>query len=82
MILTLPSLAKDGKIIRRREKDSSRCEKHKQWMLFKAFTTKVRNRLYKEIDYNKLAMKNTTSIPGFRKGDLVQEYIHRYDQAS
>lgn len=64
----------------RREEDANRCEKHKQWMLFKAFSPKVRDRLHKEIDYDELAKKNTTSIPGFRKGDLVQEYIHRYDQ--
>ena len=66
----------------RREKDPGKCEKHKQWMLFRTSCKKVLNRLYKEIDYEALAMKNTTSIPGFRKGDLVQEYLSRYDQAA
>ncbi len=59
----------------RRETDKNKCEKHKQWILFKSRTDSAYERLYKEIDYNKLALKNTTCIPGFRKGDIVQEYI-------
>ena len=58
----------------RRETDPARCEKHKQWMLFRAANAEVRARLYGEIDYAALAEKNTTSIPGFRKGDVVRAY--------
>ena len=64
----------------RRETDASKCEKHKQWILFKIGDNKmVFGRLHKEIDYEALAMKNTTSIPGFRKGDVVQEYTYLYE---
>jgi len=62
----------------RRETQPNKCEKHKQWLLFKAADEIVRARLYEGIDYEALAMKNTTSIPGFRKGDLVQEYSSLY----
>lgn len=58
----------------RRETDAAKCEKHKQWMLFRAADKKVRARLYRGIDYAALAQKNTTTIPGFRKGDVVREY--------
>ena len=63
----------------RREIDSDKCEKTKQWMLFKPRSDIVYDRLHNEIDYEELAFKSTTSIPGFRKGDLVQEYICRYE---
>ena len=62
----------------RREIEADRCEKNKQWMLFKPVNETVYGRLYDEIDYETLALKNTTSTPGFRKGDLVQEYIYLY----
>ena len=62
----------------RREKKADKCEKHKQWMLFKTYTKEVYSRLYADIDYNELALKNTTSIPGFRKCDIVEEYSQRY----
>ena len=58
---------------RRRETDPDDCEKHKQWMLIHSFDKKVKERLYR-LDYDKLSKKNTTTIPGFRKGDLIQEY--------
>ncbi len=63
---------------RRREQDPNLCEKHKQWMLFKPQNELSRARLYEEIDYERLAFKSATAIPGFRKGDLVQEYIKQY----
>ncbi len=61
----------------RKETDPNKCEKQKQWILFNAHKTEIRERLY-NIDFSKLAMKNTTSVPGFRKGDVVQEYIRLY----
>lgn len=62
----------------RRETMAENCEKHKQWILFKARNKTVLKRLRDEIDYATLARQNTTSTPGFRKGDLVEEYIRRY----
>ena len=57
----------------RREKDAAKCEKHKQWMLLQGASGKIRRLLY-GIDYGKLAMTVATSVPGFRKRDLVSEY--------
>ncbi|BBM88518.1 hypothetical protein COTS27_00199 [Spirochaetota bacterium] len=62
----------------RRETKEAKCEKHKQWMLFKAPNQTIFERLYKGINYKTLAMKNVTSIPGFRKGDVVKEYTCKY----
>lgn len=62
----------------RRETDAARCERHKQWMLIKASRTVAHDRLFAQIDYAELAQRNTTSVPGFRKGDLVKEYSDRY----
>ena len=62
----------------RRETNPRKCEKHKQWMLFAPTNKKARKRLYDEIDYAQLAAHNTTSIPGFRKGDIVCEYTRRF----
>lgn len=62
----------------RRETDPRKCEKQKQWMLFKPHDPTTAKRLY-SFDYADLALKNTTSVPGFRKGDVVQEYSCRYD---
>ena len=64
----------------RREVDKNKCEKNKQWMMFKARSRLVLNRL-KGIDYGKLALKNTTSIPGFRKGDVVCHYSKEFSSA-
>ena len=61
----------------RRPEKESECEKHKQWMLFKPKNARVRRQLLK-INYRALALKNTTSTPGFRKADLVQEYMRLY----
>ena len=62
----------------RRETEAKNCEKHKQWILLKAKDTIVLSRLL-TIDYNVLAHRCTTAIPGFRKGDLVKEYSELYE---
>ena len=62
----------------RKETNPQKCEKNKQWILFNPHTKSVRTRLYK-MDFESLAMKSTTSIPGFRKGDIVQGYSYLYD---
>ncbi len=62
----------------RRERRAEDCERHKQWMLFKANSKEFKYNLLK-MDYRALAMKHTTSIPGFRKGDVVKEYCEKYD---
>ena len=62
----------------RRETDSANCEKNKQWILLKAGNQIVLSRLL-SIDYNSLAQRCTTAVPGFRKGDLVKEYTELYE---
>ena len=62
----------------RRETEANNCEKHKQWILLKAKNDIILARLL-DIDYNKLAHRWTTAIPGFRKGDLVKEYSELYE---
>lgn len=61
----------------RRERDADRCEKNKQWMLLKAGSGRVLERLFR-IDYGALALRTGTSTPGFRKNDLVREYVRAY----
>lgn len=61
----------------RRVRRASDCEMHKQWILFKA-SGRVLERLL-NLNFADLAMKYTTSTPGFRKGDVVQEYIEYMD---
>jgi len=61
----------------RREIDANKCERNKQWILFKSKDKRVRNRLY-NIDYDALALRCSTTVPGFRKGDIVEEYNARY----
>ena len=61
----------------RRETKSDNCEKHKQWILLKAKDAVILSRLL-DIDYNELAHRWTTAVPGFRKGDLVKAYSERY----
>ena len=58
----------------RRETDAKHCERRKQWMLLKPKTVRARDLLYEGIDYEILAIKHTTTTPGFRKGDLIAEY--------
>lgn len=62
----------------RRETEVKNCEKHKQWILLKAKDAIVLSRLL-TIDYDGLANRCTTAIPGFRKGDLVKEYSELYE---
>ncbi len=61
----------------RRETEAQHCEKHKQWILLKAKDDVILKRLL-VIDYNGLAHRCATAIPGFRKSDLVKEYSERY----
>ena len=63
----------------RRENHARDCEKNKQWILFKAHSKKIYKRLRDDFDFCKLAIKYTTSVPGFRKGDVVHEYKDCYD---
>ena len=61
----------------RRETDERQCERSKQWILLKAKNATVLSRLM-EINYERLALKCGTAVPGFRKGDLVQAYTEHY----
>ena len=61
----------------RRERRAEDCEPHKQWMLIKARSFPALWRLY-ALNYEALARAHTTSVPGFRKGDLVAEYTRLY----
>ena len=49
------------------------CERHKQWMLLLAATPHALETLY-HIDFQELAHRNGTAVPGYRKNDLVSEY--------
>ncbi len=60
----------------RRETRAEACEKSKQWMLLQA-SGKALDRLL-AFDYERLARDTGTSVPGFRKGDLVQSYTEIY----
>ena len=51
-----------------------------QWIFFKANDEKTLNRL-KKLDFEKLSLKNTT-IPGFGKADVVEEYIKMFGDDS
>lgn len=48
----------------------------KQYILFKCENSKVVKKL-KNIDFEKLSRENTT-IPGFRKNNIVTEYVKKY----
>ena len=50
----------------------------KQWIFFRAGNKKTLTRL-KKLDFEKLASKNT-SIPGFGKADVVEEYSRIYGE--
>ena len=56
--------------------DKNKMNKKKQWLLFKAKNKKILERL-KKMDFEKLSKMNTT-IPGFRKGDVVKEYEKKF----
>ncbi len=60
----------------RKETDKNKCEKNIQWILFKANNNEILQRL-KNIDFVKLSKKNT-SVFGFGKADVVEEYILLY----
>ena len=49
------------------------CERHKQWMLLRGVAPHALETLLR-IDYEELARLNGTSVPGFRKNDVVSEY--------
>lgn len=59
---------------RRRETHVEHLEVHKQWMLFKARNNAVKQCLW-GMDYEALAHENATTIPGFRKNDVVRAYL-------
>ena len=61
----------------RREVKAERCEKNKQWVLFKPKNYKIFKRLW-NFDFLNLARKNTV-IYGFGKADVVMEYKRLYD---
>ena len=58
----------------RRETIAGTCEKNKQWMLFDSDDEEVVDRLW-QMDYAKMAYDCGTIVPGFRKNDVVREYI-------
>ena len=49
------------------------CERHKQWMLLLATAPTALETLYR-IDFQELAHRNGTAVPGYRKNDVVSEY--------
>jgi hypothetical protein len=61
----------------RRETKPEKCEKNKQWIMFKTPNNDIKNRLF-NLDFVRLARKNTT-IFGFGKADVVEEYQKLYD---
>ena len=62
-----------------RETDPLKLDRHIQWIFFKAKNDKVLARLMK-LDFVELSQKNST-IPGFGKADVVEEYERRYPVA-
>ena len=62
----------------RKETTADACEKNKQWMLIRGLNPRYRQNLA-AIDYHQLATQTATMVPGFRKSDLVMEYMRRYD---
>lgn len=61
----------------RREIKANKCERNKQWILFKAKSSEVLKKLW-NMDFVKIAEKNTI-IYGFGKADVVSEYKKLYD---
>jgi hypothetical protein len=62
---------------RRRERDARKMERYKQWALFKATNRRILKRLM-NIDFDQLAKTRNTTIPGFGKADVVDEYRRLY----
>ena len=56
----------------RRETDPGRCERTKQWMLFAAGDSVARTLF--DMDFESLAYRQFTTVPGFRKADVVTAY--------
>jgi len=59
-----------------RETDPDKLDRRVQWIFFKGKTKAIAERLY-GMDFAKLSRKNST-IPGFGKADVVEEYISLY----
>lgn len=59
-----------------RIEDQKKLKKNIQWMFFRSFEKNIKKRLLL-LDYEKLAQKNTT-IPGFGKADVVEEYNSKW----
>ncbi|MYB45734.1 MAG: hypothetical protein F4X74_12435 [Acidimicrobiia bacterium] len=64
----------------RRETSADRCERTKQWILFKARTPAALDRLL-GMDFAALSQNNTIT-PGFGKADVVKEYLRISEQVS
>ncbi len=62
---------------RRRERDPKKMERRKQWALFKAANRKILKRLW-SMDFERIAKTRNTTIPGFGKADVVDEYNRMY----
>lgn len=62
----------------RRETEKNKCEKNKQWILFKAKSKKVNKRLW-NMNFTEIAKKNTV-VYGFGKADVVMEYRKLYGE--
>lgn len=62
----------------RRERTSSACEKTKQWMLFDAPRPRIITRLW-QMDFTTIAYNCGTIVPGFRKNDVIREYLNLYE---
>ena len=58
----------------RKETSESRCERNKQWITLLPLSEKA-DMILRNIDYEKLAYRKGTTIPGFRLNDIVTEYI-------
>ena len=59
---------------KRKEILSSRCERNKQWITLLPLSEKA-DMILRNIDYEKLAYRKGTTIPGFRLNDIVIEYV-------
>lgn len=59
-----------------RESNPDNCQRNKQWMLVEASNDHVLDRLY-NLNYTDLALRTGTTVPGFRKNDLVSAYLER-----
>ena len=58
----------------RKETSPDNCERNIQWMLFCPLNDTARRVLWEDINYHELAHRDVTTVPGYRKHDLVSEY--------